>query len=78
MSCQGRRLAGDGSRYIFSLRTGRKNGGSFIELTDALSADPVPARFQRRRHSRTNTMVKEHQMVAEDFMPRADIVLFVF
>src|SRR6266513_3444379 len=23
----------------------------------------------------TNTMVKEHQMVAEDFMPRADIVL---
>ncbi|HJX97634.1 MAG TPA: dynamin family protein [Chthoniobacterales bacterium] len=26
----------------------------------------------------TNTMVKEHQMVAEDFMPRADIVLFVF
>src|SRR5437764_14263330 len=26
----------------------------------------------------TNTMVKEHQMVAEDFMPRADVVLFVF
>jgi len=26
----------------------------------------------------TNTMVKEHQMVAEDFLPRADIVLFVF
>src|SRR5204863_1591743 len=26
----------------------------------------------------TNTMVKEHQMMAEDFMPRADIVLFVF
>ena len=26
----------------------------------------------------TNTMVKEHQMVTEDFMPRADVVLFVF
>ena len=26
----------------------------------------------------TNTMVKEHQKVTEDFMPRADVVLFVF
>jgi len=26
----------------------------------------------------TNTIVKEHQMMTEDFMPRADVVLFVF
>ena len=52
------------------------------EITPTLTERYLPIPFLRDFNvvdtPGTNTMVKEHQMVAEDFMPRADIVLFVF
>jgi GTPase SAR1 family protein len=64
--------------YIF--RYGAKDKS--VEVSPKLTERYLPVPFLRDFNvvdtPGTNTMVKEHQMVTEDFMPRADIVLFVF
>ena len=64
--------------YIFRYASEEKS----IEVSSKLTERYLPIPFLRDFNvvdtPGTNTMVKEHQMVAEDFMPRADIVLFVF
>jgi len=52
------------------------------EVSDRLSERYLPIPFLRDFSvvdtPGTNSMVKEHQMTTEEFMPRADVVLFVF
>ena len=64
--------------YIFRHGAEEKS----IEISTRLTERYLPIPFLRDFNvvdtPGTNTMVSEHQMVAEEFMPRADIVLFVF
>jgi tRNA U34 5-carboxymethylaminomethyl modifying GTPase MnmE/TrmE len=64
--------------YIFHYGPEEKT----TEVSEKLTERYLPIPFLRDVNvvdtPGTNTMVKEHQMVTEDFMPRADIVLFVF
>src|SRR2546423_6128450 len=64
--------------YIFRYGTDEKSTEVSSKLTERYLPIPFLRDFNVVDTPGTNTMVKEHQMVAEDFMPRADIVLFVF
>src|SRR5207253_10909655 len=64
--------------YIFRYASEEKSTEVSSKLTERYLPIPFLHDFNVVDTPGTNTMVKEHQMVAEDFMPRADIVLFVF
>jgi len=64
--------------YIFRYGPKEKSTKVSSKLTERYLPIPFLRDFNVVDTPGTNTMVKEHQMVAEDFMPRADIVLFVF
>ena len=64
--------------YIFRYGSEEKSTEVSSKLTERYLPIPFLRDFNVVDTPGTNTMVKEHQMVAEDFMPRADIVLFVF
>ena len=64
--------------YIFRYGPEDKTTEVSSKLTERYLPIPFLRDFNVVDTPGTNTMVKEHQMVAEDFMPRADIVLFVF
>src|SRR5213082_1660690 len=64
--------------YIFRYGPQEKSTEVSPKLTERYLSIPFLRDFNVVDTPGTNTMVKEHQMVAEDFMPRADIVLFVF
>ena len=64
--------------YIFRYAAEEKSTEVSSKLTERYLPIPFLRDFNVVDTPGTNTMVKEHQMVAEDFMPRADIVLFVF
>ena len=64
--------------YIFRYAQEEKSAEVSSKLTERYLPIPFLRDFNVVDTPGTNTMVKEHQMVAEDFMPRADIVLFVF
>ena len=64
--------------YIFRYGPEEKT----VEVSPKLTERYLPVPFLRSFNvvdtPGTNTMVKEHQTTTEDFLPRADIVLFVF
>jgi small GTP-binding protein len=64
--------------YLFRYGTEEKT----TEVSQRLSERSLPIPFLRDFNivdtPGTNSMVKEHQMTTEEFMPRADVVLFVF
>jgi small GTP-binding protein len=64
--------------YLFRYGTEEKT----TEVSQRLSERSLPIPFLRHFNivdtPGTNSMVKEHQMTTEEFMPRADVVLFVF
>jgi tRNA U34 5-carboxymethylaminomethyl modifying GTPase MnmE/TrmE len=64
--------------YIFRYGPEEKTAEVSPQLTERYLPVPFLRDFSVVDTPGTNTMVKEHQMVTEDFMPRADIVLFVF
>ena len=64
--------------YIFRYGTEDKTTEVSPRLTERYLPIPVLRDFNVVDTPGTNTMVKEHQMMTEEFMPRADIVLFVF
>jgi small GTP-binding protein len=64
--------------YIFRYGTEDKTTEVSSQLTERYLPVPVLRDFNVVDTPGTNTMVKEHQMMTEEFMPRADIVLFVF
>jgi small GTP-binding protein len=64
--------------YIFRYGPQEKSAEVSPKLTERHLPIPFLRDFNVVDTPGTNTMVKEHQMVAEDFMPRADVVLFVF
>src|SRR5438552_17498077 len=64
--------------YIFRYGPQEKSTEVSPKLTERDLPIPFLRDFNVVDTPGTNTMVKEHQMVSEDFMPRADIVLFVF
>src|SRR5713101_5330305 len=64
--------------YIFRYGPQEKSVEVSPQLTERYLPIPFLRDFNVVDTPGTNTMVKEHQMVAEDFMPRADVVLFVF
>jgi len=64
--------------YIFRHGSEDKTTEVSSKLTERYLPIPFLRDFNVVDTPGTNTMVKEHQMVAEEFMPRADIVLFVF
>ena len=64
--------------YIFRYGAEEKSTEVSSKITERYLPIPFLRDFNVVDTPGTNTMVKEHQMVSEDFMPRADIVLFVF
>jgi GTPase SAR1 family protein len=64
--------------YIFRYGTEEKQ----VDVTPKLTERYLPIGFLRDFNivdtPGTNTMVDEHQTITEDFVPRADLVLFVF
>jgi small GTP-binding protein len=64
--------------YIFRHGSEEKSTDVSPRLTERYLPIPFLRDFNVVDTPGTNTMVSEHQMVAEEFMPRADIVLFVF
>src|SRR5438270_3756923 len=64
--------------YIFRHGAEEKSSEISPRLTERYLPIPFLRDFNVVDTPGTNTMVSEHQMVAEEFMPRADIVLFVF
>jgi GTPase SAR1 family protein len=64
--------------YIFRYGQEEKTTELSSKLTERYLPIPFLRDFSVVDTPGTNTMVKEHQMVAEDFMPRADVVVFVF
>ncbi len=64
--------------YIFRYGTESKTTEVSPRLTERYLPIPFLREFNVVDTPGTNTMVKEHQMTTEEFMPRADIVLFVF
>src|SRR5947207_8415658 len=64
--------------YIFRYDSEEKSTEVSSKLTERYLPIPFLRDFNVVDTPGTNTMVKEHQMMAEDFMPRSDIVLFVF
>src|SRR5262245_55007204 len=64
--------------YIFRYGAEEKSTEISSKLTERYLPVPFLREFNVVDTPGTNSMVKEHQTVTEDFMPRADIVLFVF
>jgi small GTP-binding protein len=64
--------------YIFRYGQEEKSTEISPRLTERYLPIPFLRDFSVVDTPGTNTMVKEHQMTTEEFMPRADIVLFVF
>jgi small GTP-binding protein len=64
--------------YIFRHGTEEKTTEISPKLTERYLPIPFLRDFNVVDTPGTNTMVKEHQMTTEEFMPRADVVLFVF
>ncbi len=64
--------------YIFRYGVDEKTTEVSAKLTERYLPIPFLRDFNVVDTPGTNTMVKEHQMTTEDFMPRADVVLFVF
>ena len=64
--------------YIFRYGADEKTTEVSPKLTERYLPIPFLRDFNVVDTPGTNTMVKEHQMTTEEFMPRADIVLFVF
>jgi small GTP-binding protein len=64
--------------YIFRYGSEEKSTEVSPRLTERYLPIPFLRDFNVVDTPGTNTMVKEHQMTTEEFMPRADIVLFVF
>ena len=64
--------------YIFRYGAEEKSVEVSPELTDRYLPIPFLRDFNVVDTPGTNTMVPEHQMVTENFVPRADLVLFVF
>jgi len=64
--------------YIFRYGTEDKTTEISPRLTERYLSIPFLRDFNVVDTPGTNTMVKEHQMTTEEFMPRADVVLFVF
>lgn len=64
--------------YIFRHGTDEKTTEISPRLTERYLPIPFLRDFNVVDTPGTNTMVKEHQMTTEEFMPRADVVLFVF
>ena len=64
--------------YIFRYGQEEKSTEISPRLTERYLPVPFLRDFNVVDTPGTNTMVKEHQMTTEEFMPRADIVLFVF
>lgn len=64
--------------YIFRYGSEDKSTEVSPRLTERYLPVPFLRDFNVVDTPGTNTMVKEHQMTTEEFMPRADIVLFVF
>ena len=64
--------------YIFRHGAEEKSSEISPRLTERYLPIPFLRDFNVVDTPGTNTMVSEHQMLAEEFMPRADIVLFVF
>ena len=64
--------------YIFRYGTEEKTTEISLRLTERYLPIPFLRDFNVVDTPGTNTMVKEHQMTTEEFMPRADVVLFVF
>src|SRR4029077_361011 len=64
--------------YIFRYGSEDKSTEVSPKLTERYLPIPFLRDFNVVDTPGTNTMVKEHQMTTEEFMPRADIVLFVF
>src|SRR5690348_1889358 len=64
--------------YIFRHGAEEKTNEVSPRVTERYLPIPFLRDFNVVDTPGTNTMVKEHQMATEDFLPRADIVLFVF
>jgi small GTP-binding protein len=64
--------------YIFRYGADEKTTEVSPRLTERYLPIPFLRDFNVVDTPGTNTMVKEHQMTTEEFLPRADIVLFVF
>ena len=64
--------------YIFRYGPEEKTIEVSPKLTERYLPVPFLHNFNVVDTPGTNTMVKEHQTTTEDFLPRADIVLFVF
>src|SRR5690348_13496903 len=64
--------------YIFRYGAEEKTTEVSQRLTERYLPIPFLRDFNVVDTPGTNTMVKEHQMTTEEFLPRADVVLFVF
>ena len=64
--------------YIFRHGTEEKSVETSPQLTERYLPIPFLRDFNVVDTPGTNTMVPEHQTITESFVPRADIVLFVF
>jgi small GTP-binding protein len=64
--------------YIFRHGTEEKSIEASSQLTERYLPIPFLRDFNVVDTPGTNTMVPEHQTITESFVPRADIVLFVF
>ena len=64
--------------YIFRYGTDEKTTEISPTITERYLPIPFLRDFNVVDTPGTNTLVKEHQTATEEFMPRADIVLFVF
>ena len=64
--------------YIFRFATEEKSVDVSPQLTERYLPIPFLRDFNVVDTPGTNTMVAEHQMITENFAPRADLVLFVF
>ncbi|HLW35480.1 MAG TPA: dynamin family protein, partial [Chthoniobacterales bacterium] len=64
--------------YLFRYGAEEKTNEISERLTERYLPIPFLRDFSVVDTPGTNSMVKEHQMTTEEFMPRADVVLFVF
>lgn len=64
--------------YIFRYGPEEKSVETSPEVTERYLPIPFLRDFNVVDTPGTNTMVAEHRMITEDFVPRADLVLFVF
>jgi GTPase SAR1 family protein len=64
--------------YIFRYGEQEKSVETSPQLTERYLPIPFLRDFNVVDTPGTNTMVAEHQMITENFVPRADLVLFVF